>query len=165
MASSVPSAMSVGTLAKMLRLMSLEGYSAVKLVSRLASFANRTDMAGGFAPGNDPKVLIRGRRAASGTYVGRERVDRMEKKPLNLTRSYARNGIDIIVGTDRVTVKVGIDLDDTEIERLLAFAFKVAERCSKKQVVFRGKVVDTEANGYRTLMVAACGATESIAAS
>lgn len=82
-----------------------------------------------------------------------------------LTRSYARTGIDLIVTKDKVIVKVGIELDDSEIERLMAFAHKVAERCSKKQVVFRGKAFDTGAAGFQALMVSDCGNRESVEAS
>lgn len=76
-------------------------------------------------------------------------------KKLNVSRNPVSKGIELIVGTDRVTVKINTTIDDSELEGLKAFALKVAEKCGKQHVIFRGQVSPTN-TGFSTTMVSEC---------
>lgn len=62
------------------------------------------------------------------------------KKQLQVVRNPKREDIELVVGTDRIVVKIGIELDDSELEKLKAFALAVADKCDKPRVIFRGTV-------------------------
>jgi hypothetical protein len=76
-------------------------------------------------------------------------------KKVQLLRSPAREGIELVIGTDRVTLKLDNTVDDAEVESLVEFAQLVAQKCGKTKVIVRGKVERTLDGGFSTAIPAA----------
>lgn len=74
-------------------------------------------------------------------------------KKLQVTRNPKREDVELIVGTDRITVMVGSDLDDSELANLKDFALKVAEKCGKDKVILRYGVTESEDGTYEAVEV------------
>lgn len=77
----------------------------------------------------------------------------MSERKFNLTRtSVSKDGIEIVVGIDRITVRVGVLIDDSELRNLETFARMIAAKCGKSKIIMKGTIQKTIEGGFATAL-------------